>query len=263
MTEEEVANFLESLMADRTLDAAIAVDAVRLVYLAPTSAALTHVVRTLEERPDLALSAAVGLARAGDPTVIPELQRILLNAAAAPEARAGAALALGQFHDPRVESSLLLALRTPGQEPVVLTRLAASLGRLRSTDAVGDLCRLLASDSPDVRYSALDALGAIRAIEAQAAIDALLEDAGVTGKGMHIDEKAARVSRLLAASGALIDDCLDYCAMGDSGEWGMFRRLVLKTRYQLPHGLARRLETSQFMSEASSRGLCFNYLGSR
>jgi HEAT repeat protein len=264
-TSEDISNFIQSVLANRSIDARVCSRALWLAASFPTPSLLAELVTTLRSRPDVAILAADALCRVKEPSTIPDLEVILLDGSLPPESRAGAARALGWLFDPHVKASLLHALQTPDQDPIVLQAALGALGMSQLyeqvNDAAGDICRFLNSDSPDVRATALTILGNIGATQALPQIAALLDDHAVTKVGRPLDEEAARVVHLLRKEDGVLDECLSACIAGDQGDWPRFRKIFRRLRKQGAAELFRRLQTAQFMSGKESRSLCFNYFG--
>jgi len=194
MTGEAVGQFVETLLRDRSLGEVVGGRALWLVPLIRSPGLVNDVIAILRHRPDLAIAAGNTLGRLAEPSTIIELEQILLDPGLPPEAKAGAAYALGAIGDPRVKGSLVSALRSPGQHPLVLDHVAEALGYLheQAKDTVDDLCVLLNSESADVRFSALCALGNIDAIEALERAEELIDDNAI-GKYGPVGEEAIRV----------------------------------------------------------------------
>lgn len=162
------------------------------------AAALIDVVRN---RPEIACGAGNILGTKATDEHVPELETILLSRTLPPASRAGAARALGGLGGSRVSNALKRALVLPGQDVGVLddTIQALAWSQIRSDtkDAVEDIAVFLKSDVPDIRYSALVALGNLGAQETIEAITTLLNDVGTSSRGKSLKEEAVRVIRLL------------------------------------------------------------------
>jgi HEAT repeat protein len=89
---------------------------------------------------------------------VPELNRILSRDNDVLR-RQRAAIALGRIGDPAAEAELVKALKDK-EAPVVLSCLDA-LVRLRATDAIKDVARLLKSSDVSVRHHAVKAIGGL------------------------------------------------------------------------------------------------------
>lgn len=199
--DDGVSRLIEALLADRTLDLAISHLALSLFPLFPTPSLVAQVVEVLRGQPGLSLMAGRELGRLADPAVFPALETILLDSTVATECRVGVTAALADLQDRRVTPLLVRALREGAHEPVVASHVALTLGyvqlRARSKDCAKDLCALLGSEHPDVRFAAVSALGNMWAFDAVSEIEALGGDQGVTTSRQSVGQRAKHVSDLL------------------------------------------------------------------
>ncbi len=200
MTDGAVGGFLEAILRDGSLSEEVVGRALWLVPFVRTVSVVNEVKVLLRSRPELALAAGNTLGQLADRALAPSLAETLLDPTVSAESRAGAAYALGAIGDVSTKSALVKALRTAGQQPIVLDRVAEALGYLHeeARDAVDDLCALLTADSPEVRYAALCALGNINATEALERVEHLIDDNSVSKYG-HVGETAIRVAEAFRA----------------------------------------------------------------
>jgi HEAT repeat protein len=199
--EKRVSHLAVSLLRDASVATAIAHRTLLLLPEFATEDFITETLRAMRTRPDLAHVAGRGLRKLRSIGVIDELGALLLDLTVAPQARTEAAAVLGDFGDARAKPFLIRALYAQQQEAAIMRAVAHGLGYIQllegSTDATNDICRLLSSDSPDVRLAALNALCNMSATQALERIEELVRDPGVTESGERVGTRAAEVVRIL------------------------------------------------------------------
>ncbi len=167
------------------------------------SAVVLDVVEVLRRRPDVAILAGVTLAEVGSASDLSTVEQILVDPSAAIECRLGAARALAAWRDRRVGGVLKKGLQVTPQGDIVTSEIIQALAwakiRGHVENCADDIRPYLRAQSPDVRYSALLALGNLHAVEAIDDVSRLLDDAGVTSRGQAIGVEARRVVRKLSA----------------------------------------------------------------
>ena len=190
-----------SLLADKALGRPAVNLALRLAPLCPSPVIVGDVVEILAMRPGLALAAGRTLNEIRDRASMTAVGAILLNMALAPECRAGAAVALGWLPDEATKKVLTQSLLEPEQDANVIVHVISSLGSIQvfagKRDAAEDIGRFLKSNSSDVRFSAVRALGNIRATDMIEKIAPLAGDRELTAFGQSVCTEAQRVIRLL------------------------------------------------------------------
>jgi hypothetical protein len=196
-----VERLAHSLLTDKALGSPVVNLALRLASLRPSPVIVGDVVEILRMRPGLALAAGRALNAIRDRASMVAVGAILLDMALAPECRAGAAVALGWLPDEATKKVLTRALLEPEQDADVIVHVISSLGSIQvfagERDAAEDIGRFLKSDSPDVRFSAVRALGNIRAMDMIDRIAPLASDRELTAFGHAVCAEAQRVIRLL------------------------------------------------------------------
>jgi hypothetical protein len=163
---------------------------------------ISDIMAILRGRPELALNAGIALERIGAPAMLDELAVIVPDTAYTAACRMGAVRAIAGIATARAAEVLRNALFLPGQEPSVLTAVIDSFMYVQlkagAKDATSDLVRLIDSESPDVRYSVLVALGNLGARDRLREIARLRDDHSVTSAGKEVGSEADRVMRLLS-----------------------------------------------------------------
>jgi hypothetical protein len=175
------------------------------------SAVVPDVVEVLRRRPDVAILAGTTLAEIGSTSDLSEVGEILMDPSAAIECRFGAARALAHWRDRRVGGVLRKGLQVRPQSDIVASEIIQALAwaEIRGqVESCADYIRpYLRAQSPDVRYSAVLALGNLYAVETiddvgRRLIDdvgRLLDDPGVTSRGNAVKDVARRVVEKLRA----------------------------------------------------------------
>jgi hypothetical protein len=156
---DALSRLVEGVLADGSLDIAISSRALWLAALVPTGAVTDQVVAAVRMRPSLAGIAADAVDRIRDASTLPALQAILMDRTLPAECRAAAARGMEWLFDPDAKTCLLRILRAPNEGDGVLMAALAALGMSqlheRTTDAAGEICRLLLSEVPEIRDTAL------------------------------------------------------------------------------------------------------------
>lgn len=198
---EALPQLAQSVLQDESLDINITSRALWIAPLVPTPTLTAQIVTTLHSNPALAGLAAVALDRIHDPSTLSELQVILVDRSLPTQCRAAAADAMAWLFHPAVKATLLQILNSSNEDKAVVVAVLGALGMSqlheRSTDAAGDMCRLLLAEVPDIRDAVLTTLGNIGAIEAIPRVKAFTGDQAKTSSGRSIGDNAARVLRLL------------------------------------------------------------------
>jgi HEAT repeat protein len=196
-----IQRLIHAVLVDRELEQRVISLALWLSRLFPSPGVVKDIVGVLRERRELAVSAGGALARLGNRYDLSEVQEILLDLTLSSECRIGAARALAAWSDRRVNDVLRRALFAERQNVTVLREVIQALAwaeiRGQVTNAAEDIRGFLRADSPDVRYSALVALGNLGATEVIDDVAAHLNDDGITSFGDAVSTEAQRVVRLL------------------------------------------------------------------
>jgi arylsulfatase A-like enzyme/HEAT repeat protein len=136
-------------------------------------------------------SLALEWGRLGDRRAIEPLRTLLLNEAAAPDARTEAARSLGRLADATSGDCLYAATRSPNGW--VAAEAAIALGRLFDPRATRLLRRLVAAEDPGVRSRAAVSLGRLRDT---AAVPSLIEALWVAPSSYEREEAVRWLGRL-------------------------------------------------------------------
>jgi HEAT repeat protein len=197
---------IQAVLRDISLEARAVTVALWLARALRDSAVVPDVVEVLRRRPDVAISAGATLAQIGSASDLSPIGEILEDPSAAIECRLGAARALAAWRDGRVGGVLKKGLQVTPQGDIVTSEIIQALAwakiRGQVENCADDIRPYLRAESPDVRYSALLALGNLHAVkmidDVSRLLDdvsGLLDDAGVTSRGKAIGVEARRVVR--------------------------------------------------------------------
>jgi HEAT repeat protein len=195
---------IQSVLRDISLEMRAVTAALWLARALRDSAVVADVVEVLRRRPDVAILAGVALAEIGSASDLSEVGEILMDPSAAIECRFGAARALAHWRDRRVGGVLKKGLQVRPQNDIVASEIIQALAwaeiRGQVENCADDIRPYLRAESPDVRYSALLALGNLHAVETIDDVSRLLDDVGVTSRGEAVGGEARRVVEKLSAS---------------------------------------------------------------
>jgi hypothetical protein len=188
---------IQSVLRDISLETRVVTLALWLARALRDSAVVPDVIQVLRRRPDVAILAGIALAEIGSTSDLSEVGEILLDSSAAPECRFGASRALADWRDRRVGVVLKKGLQVMPYSDIVTSEIIQALAwaeiRGQVENAAEDIRLYLRADSPNVRYSAVLALGNLHAVQTIDNVIGLLDDAGVTSRGCVIKEEARRV----------------------------------------------------------------------
>jgi hypothetical protein len=205
-----VSELIQVVIRDISLETPVVTLALWLARALSDSAVVPDVVEVLRRRPDVAILAGVALAEIGSASDLSLVGEILVDPSAAIECRLGAARALAAWRDRRVGGVLKKGLQVTPQRDIVTSEIIQALAwaeiRGQVENCADDIRPFLRAQSPDVRYSAVLALGNLHAVEtindvSQLLDDVsqLLDDAGVTSRGDAVKDVARRVVEKLRA----------------------------------------------------------------
>jgi HEAT repeat protein len=199
--EGAVQRLVHAVLIDKSLSTQVTNHALRLSPMCSSPVIVGDVVEVLRTRARSAFAAGIALRKARDKAAVGDIRAILLDMTVPPECRAGAAVALSGLPDDATKKVLIQALLAPEQDAMAIVHIIGSLSSIQvfagARDAAKDIGRFLKSESPDVRYSALVALGNIRATDMIEEILPLESDRGLTASGHSVGSEARRVTRLL------------------------------------------------------------------
>lgn len=263
-TDQAVAQFATTMLADETIDTRVATKVLWLLPLFPSDEFVAVTIETLRTRPALARASAAALSEVKDLSCVPEVTRVLEDTGLASESRAAAVSVLAQLDESKCQQICERLIQNGSEGSLVLSTAARALGHMptsrHSEVVMGNLAKLLTSRSPDVRYSVLVALGNLTAERSLPAIAPLLDDKAVTADGLRVDEEAARVIRRLVGSPEPMSEGLRASVGGDEDDWHRLREFFEKLQRDGAVVTARRFENVQFMSGATIRALCLSML---
>jgi hypothetical protein len=196
-----VARLVHTVLVDRHCDVVTIRRALWLSGSYNNTDVIEAIMAMLRERPELALNAGMALERIGDRRMLEELGAIALDGHRSVECRHGAVRAIGGIATAEAAKILSSVLLAPDENVAVLEAAINSLvyvqlksGVSRSTSG---LVRLIVSESADVRYSVLVALGNLGARDQLEQIARLRNDHSLTSHGKEVGSEAERVIRLL------------------------------------------------------------------
>jgi len=140
---------------------------------------------------------ALILAQIGSTDDLVEVGEVLTDPSAADVCRLGAARALANWRDPRVGEVLKRGLQLTSDNHLVTSEIIQALAwaeiRRQAKGAAESVRPYLRALSPDIRFSAVLALGNLNAVEMVEDVAALLGDAEMTSTGSVIKDEARRV----------------------------------------------------------------------
>jgi hypothetical protein len=194
---------IQSILRDTSLETQVVTAALWIARAQRDSAVIADVVEVLRRRPDVAILAGGTLAQIAPTSDPSEVGELLMDSSAAIECRFGAARALSAWRDRRVGGLLKKGLQMTPQSDILTSEIIQALAWTeiggRVENCADDILPYLRARSPDVRYSALLALGNLHAVETIDDVSRLLDDAGVTSRGEAVGVEARRVVRKLSA----------------------------------------------------------------
>lgn len=201
---------IQAVLRDISLETRAVTAALWLARALRDSAVVAEIVEVLRRRPDVAIVAGGTLAQIAPTSDPSEVGEILVDSSAEVECRFGAARALSAWRDRRVGGLLKKGLQVRPQSDIVTSEIIQALAwaeiRGQVENCVDDIRPYLRAESPDVRYSALLALGNLHAVKTiddvsrlLDDVSRLLDDAGVTSRGEAIGVEARRVVGKLSA----------------------------------------------------------------
>lgn len=148
-----------------------------------------------EEEPLVVWQALSALGAIGDGRVLQQLIHLVRTAPSSLKRRA-AVFAIVQFHTEKARPVLEKVLLHPHEAPETRGLAAEGLGLLRvSRKTLRILVRVLQDSSPELRYSALCALAALRSPAALPAVKRLQNDKAAVDGGAAIADRAAQAVR--------------------------------------------------------------------
>jgi hypothetical protein len=194
---------IQAVLRDLSLEMRVVTAALWLASALRDSAVVADVVEVLRRRPDVAILAGGTLAQIAPTSDPSEVGEILMDSSVAIECRFGAARALSAWRDRQVGGLLRKGLHATPQSDIVTSEIIQALAwaqiRGQVENCADDILPYLRAESPDVRYSALLALGNLHAVETVDDVSRLLDDAGVTSRGKAVGVEARRVFEKLSA----------------------------------------------------------------
>jgi len=196
-SDDAIRELVHAVLSDTALERRVLSLALWLARVFPAPKLVKDIVHIVGQRPDVATLAGDALALVGSRSDLSELGMLLVDSSAAVECRLGAARALAQWRDGRVGEILTTGLHAASGMERIQSEIIHSLSwATMVTDALNTVKTLrpyLRSESPDVRYATLLALGNLHAIDAIADIANLIDDPGVTSRGELVKGEARRV----------------------------------------------------------------------